>query len=82
MSGIAPKQNVFKFKIAPHQQKFIVNFVYWQEDGPHLDNEALCLTTPKLNGKSRTGLDLCGKGDITFILGMMLTSRRPAEVVE
>jgi hypothetical protein len=24
MSGIAPKQNAFKFKIAPHKQKYIV----------------------------------------------------------
>jgi len=24
MSGIAPKQNTFKFKIAPHKQKSIV----------------------------------------------------------
>jgi hypothetical protein len=24
MSGIAPKQNVFKFKIAPHKQKSIL----------------------------------------------------------
>jgi hypothetical protein len=24
MSGIAPKQNAFKFKIAPHKQKSIV----------------------------------------------------------
>jgi len=27
MSGIAPKQNAFKFKIASHKQKSIVNFV-------------------------------------------------------
>ena len=33
MSGIAPKQNVFKFKIAPHMQKYIVK-KNWQEDGP------------------------------------------------
>ena len=25
MSGIAPKQKAFKFKIAPHKQKYIVN---------------------------------------------------------
>jgi hypothetical protein len=25
MSGIAPKQNALKFKIAPHKQTFIVN---------------------------------------------------------
>jgi len=25
LSGIAPKQNAFKFKIAPHKQKSIVN---------------------------------------------------------
>jgi hypothetical protein len=33
MSGIAPKQNAFKFKIAPHKQNAIVKFV-WQKDGP------------------------------------------------
>jgi hypothetical protein len=32
MSGIAPKQNAFKFKIAPHKQKSIVK-KNWQEDG-------------------------------------------------
>jgi hypothetical protein len=26
--GIAPKQNAFKFKIAPHKQKSIVNFYF------------------------------------------------------
>jgi hypothetical protein len=59
MSGIAPKQNAFKFKIAPHKQKSIVKN-FWQEDdappgqrGP-LANEALCLSTPKHNGKSGT----------------------------
>jgi len=31
MSGIAPKQNAFKFKIAPHKQK---SKKFWQEDGP------------------------------------------------
>jgi hypothetical protein len=28
MSGITPKQNAFKFKIAPHKQKSIVIFFY------------------------------------------------------
>jgi hypothetical protein len=32
MSGIAPKQNAFKLKIAPQKQKSIVN-IFWQEDG-------------------------------------------------
>jgi outer membrane biogenesis lipoprotein LolB len=54
MSGIAPKQNAFKFKISPHKQKSIVNF-FWQEDEAPLGNEALCLSTPKHNGKSGTG---------------------------
>jgi len=53
MSGIAPKQNSFKFKIAPHQQKSIVKTFFWQEDGP-MANGALCLRTPKHNGKSGT----------------------------
>ena len=34
MSGIAPKQNAFKFKIAPHKQKFTVKMFFWPEDGP------------------------------------------------
>ena len=34
MSGIAPKQNAFKFKIAPHKQKSIVKKYLWQEDAP------------------------------------------------
>jgi hypothetical protein len=33
MSGIAPKQNAFKFKIAPDKQKSIVK-KNLQEDGP------------------------------------------------
>jgi hypothetical protein len=33
MSGIAPKQNAFKFKITPHKQKSIVKTFYWQEHG-------------------------------------------------
>jgi hypothetical protein len=52
MSGIAPKQNVFKFKIAPYKQKSIIT-KNWQED---LANGALCLSTPKYNGKSGTAL--------------------------
>jgi hypothetical protein len=55
MSGIAPKQNAFKFKIAPHNQKSIVLF-FWQEDAPPpLANGALYIGTPKHNGKSGTG---------------------------
>jgi hypothetical protein len=44
ISGIAPKQNTFKFKIAPHKQKSIVAKFCWQEDRP-LANWALCLST-------------------------------------
>jgi hypothetical protein len=40
MSGIDPKQNAFKFKIAPHKQKSIVKKC-WQEDEAPLANEAL-----------------------------------------
>jgi len=47
-------RNAFKFKIAPHKQKSIVKKNSWQEDGP-LTNGALCLSTPKYNGKSGTG---------------------------
>ena len=54
MSGIAPKQNAFKFKIAPHKQKSTAK-LFWQEDEAPLANEALCLSTPKHNGKSGTG---------------------------
>jgi hypothetical protein len=53
MSGIAPKQNAFKFNIAPHKQKSIVK-KNWQEDRFHLANGALCLSTPKHIGKSGT----------------------------
>jgi len=35
MSGIAPKQNAFKFKIAPHKQKSIVKKNNWQVDAHH-----------------------------------------------
>jgi hypothetical protein len=70
MSGIAPKQNAFKFKIAPHKPKSIVKIVLTGRGGPltneaplptrpsyqrgPLTNEALCLSTPKHNGKSGT----------------------------
>jgi hypothetical protein len=53
MSGIARKQNAFKLKIAPKKQKSIVSN-FWQEDEAPLANEALCLCTPKRNGKSGT----------------------------
>jgi hypothetical protein len=54
MSGIAPKQNAFKFKITPHKQKSIINFIFGRKMPP-LSNEALCLSTSKHNGKSCTG---------------------------
>ena len=47
MSGIAPKQNSFKFKIAPHKQKSIVKKKFGRKMVP-------CLSTPKKNGKSGT----------------------------
>ena len=56
MSVIAPKQNAFKFRIAPHKQKLIVNF-FWQEDPPlpALGQRGhVPLSTPKHNGKSGT----------------------------
>jgi hypothetical protein len=52
MSGIAPKQNAFKFKIAPRKQKSIVK-MFGRKMRPQV-NEALCLCTPKYNGKSGT----------------------------
>jgi hypothetical protein len=64
MSGIVPKKNAFKFKIAPHKQKSIVIIFWGQEGGPLLANGALC--TLKHNGKSGTGHNLsfcrCGLG--------------------
>jgi hypothetical protein len=51
MSGIAPKQNAFKYKIAV---KSIVKILFGRKMGP-LTNGALCLSTPKHNGKSGTG---------------------------
>jgi hypothetical protein len=56
MSGIAPKQNAFKFKIAPHKQTSIVKNVLTGRGGP-LANEILCLSTPKHNGKSGTATE-------------------------
>ena len=54
VSGIVPKQNAFKFKIAPHKQKSIV-ICFDRKMSPHPPpNEALCLSTPKHNGKSGT----------------------------
>jgi hypothetical protein len=53
MSGIVPKQNVFKFEIAPHKQKFIVKEKFSRKMGS-LGNGTLCLSTPKHNGKSGT----------------------------
>jgi hypothetical protein len=54
-SGIAPKQNAFKFKIAPHKQKSIVKMFLAGRWVPQVVNEALCLSTPKYSGKSGTG---------------------------
>jgi hypothetical protein len=54
MSGISPKQNAFKFKIAPHKQKSIVKNIMAGRLAP-LANGVLCISTPKHNGKSGTG---------------------------
>jgi hypothetical protein len=52
MSGIAPKQNAFKFKIAPHKQKSIVKNVFGRKMSPlPLGQRDLVL---KHNGKSGT----------------------------
>ena len=53
-------RHAFKFKIAPHKQKSIVKFFWAGRWGPPLANEALCLSTPKHNGK--TGTDARGGG--------------------
>jgi hypothetical protein len=52
MSGIAPKQNAFKFKIAPHKQKSIVTkkdyLLQGPSKGPHnLTSTASGLISPK-----------------------------------
>ena len=47
-------RNAFIFKIAPHKQKSIVKKKIGRKMGP-LANGALCLSTPKHNGKSGTG---------------------------
>ena len=56
MSGIAPKQNAFKLKIAPNKEKSIAKKYFGKKiPPPHpLANEALCLSTPKHNDKSGT----------------------------
>jgi hypothetical protein len=51
MFRIAPKQNVFKFKIVPHKQKSMAtNFFFGRKMGP-LANDAM----HEHNGKSGTG---------------------------
>ena len=59
MSGIALKQNAFKFEIASHKQISIVKKL-WQQDVPPLAKGTLCLSTPKHNGKSGTGRKMDG----------------------
>jgi hypothetical protein len=57
MSGIVPKQNAFKLKIAPHKQKSIVKLFFGRKmppPPPSLANVAMCLNTHKHNGKSGT----------------------------
>jgi hypothetical protein len=56
MSGIAPKQNALKFKIAPHKQTFIVK-KNSRKMGP-LANGTLC--TSEHNDKSGTDPETCG----------------------
>ena len=57
MSGIAPKQNTFKFKIATRQQKYTIKTLLGMKMGP-LANGALCLSIHKHNGKSGTELNV------------------------
>jgi len=54
MSGIALKQNAFKFQIAAHKQKSIVKKNFGRKMTPSWSTGALCLSTPKYNGKSGT----------------------------
>jgi hypothetical protein len=55
MSGIAPKQNAFKLKIAPNKEKSIAKKYFGKKMPPHPPaNEALCLSTPRHNDKSGT----------------------------
>jgi hypothetical protein len=72
MSGIAPNQNAFKFKIAPHKQKSIVIYCFGKV--------ALYLSTPKHNSalsivrieiqkKQRSKLDGPGKNIVQIGLG-------------
>jgi hypothetical protein len=64
MSGIAPKQNTFRFKITSHKQKFIVKKK--KLAGRWLANGALCLSTPKHNGKSGTDYMLAVSSFLEF----------------
>ena len=72
-SGIAPKQNAFKFEIAPHKQKSIVQKNLARR-WPSLANGALCLSTPNHNGKSGTGIQhimCCVFALFVFVLSFM-----------
>ena len=69
MSGITPKQNAFKFKIAPHKQK---SMDFGRKMGP-LSNGTLCLSTPKHNGKSGTGSSNIS-GVLTLMHWMLLVT--------
>jgi hypothetical protein len=48
MSGIAPKQNTFKFKIAQHKQKSIVTF-FGRKMPPSLANRAMAHPNTMVN---------------------------------
>ena len=54
VSVIAPKQNAFKFRIAPHKQKFIVIFSL-AGSSPTPDHGALCVSS-KSDTDSETDL--------------------------
>ena len=54
----AGRQTDFKFKISPHKQKFIAKCFFGRKMHP-LTSGAICLSTPKHNGKSGTVSRLC-----------------------
>ena len=66
MSGITPKQNAFKFKIAPHKQK---SMDFGRKMGPPVQRGPVL----KHNGKSGTGSSNIS-GVLTLIHWMLLVT--------
>jgi hypothetical protein len=59
MSGIAPIQNVFKFKIAPHKQKSMLKKLFGRKMGLHRQYMLRKFKNFKLHHISK---NLCKKG--------------------